>query len=74
VPVGAVFPQAAPASGPAVFVADGGRARLQPVSVAARNGSEAWVTQGLEAGTPVLVYPPARSGGRRRALRPCRRR
>ena len=58
-PVGAVFPQAAPASGPAVFVADGGRARLQPVSVAARNGSEAWVTQGVAEGTPVLVYPPA---------------
>jgi HlyD family secretion protein len=58
-PVGAVFPQAAPASGPAVFVADGGRARLQPVSVAARNGSEAWITQGVEDGTPVLVYPPA---------------
>lgn len=59
VPVGAVFPQAAPASGAAVFVADGGRARLRPIGVEARNGSEAWVSRGLDAGTPVLVYPPA---------------
>ena len=59
VPVGAVFPQAAPASGPAVFVADGGRARLRAVEVAARNGSEAWLKAGLKAGEAVLVYPPA---------------
>lgn len=72
VPVGAVFPQAAPASGAAVFVADGGRARLQPVTVAARNASEAWVTQGVVAGTPVLVYPPATvtDGARIRQRRP----
>jgi HlyD family secretion protein len=62
VPVGAVFPQAAPASGPAVFVADGGRARLRAVEVAARNGSEAWVKAGLKAGEAVLVYPPAGVG------------
>jgi HlyD family secretion protein len=59
VPVGAVFPQAAPASGAAVFVADGGRARLRPVEVAARNGSEAWVSHGLAEGATVLVYPPS---------------
>ncbi len=59
VPVGAVFPQAAPASGVAVFVADGGRARLQPVAVVARNGSEAWISQGLADGVQVLVYPSA---------------
>jgi HlyD family secretion protein len=59
VPVGAVFPQAAPASGAAVFVAEGGRARLQAVDVAARNGAEAWVTRGVAEGARVLVYPPA---------------
>ncbi|MBK7062051.1 MAG: HlyD family efflux transporter periplasmic adaptor subunit [Rubrivivax sp.] len=58
-PVGAVFPLPAPASGSAVFVADGGHARLQAVTVAARNGEEAWITQGLAAGTRVLIYPPA---------------
>jgi len=61
VPVSAVFPLPAAdgASGFAVFVLDGGRARLRPISVGARNGSEAWVRQGLEAGARVLVYPPA---------------
>lgn len=59
VPVGALFPQPAPASGPAVFVAEGGRARVQPVQVLARNGSDAWLQGGLKPGTPVLVYPPA---------------
>jgi len=38
---------------------EGGRARLQPVQLAARNGSLAWLPKGLEAGTQVLVYPPA---------------
>lgn len=58
VPVSAVFPRA-DGSGHAVFVIDGGRARLRPVTVAARNGQEAWVTDGLTAGTVVIVYPPA---------------
>jgi HlyD family secretion protein len=60
VPVSAVFPLPATdgASGFAVFVLDGGRARLRPVSVGARNGSEAWVQQGLDAGAKVLIYPP----------------
>lgn len=63
VPVSAVFPVAAAADGNggggmAVFVHDGGRARLQAVELAARNGSEAWVRQGLKAGTAVIVYPP----------------
>lgn len=43
----------------AVFVADAGRARLQPVQMLARNGSEAWIGQGLQEGTRVLVYPAA---------------
>lgn len=72
VPVGAVFPQAAPASGQAVFVADGGRVRLQPVTVSARNGRTAWVTDGLQAGAAVVVYPGAgvADGVRIRARQP----
>lgn len=63
VPVSAVFPLPADASGAspgmAVFVFDGGRARLQPVTLGGRNGSLAWIRQGLEPGTRVIVYPPA---------------
>lgn len=58
VPVSAVFPRTQ-GEGSAVFVVDGGRAKLQPVTVAARNGVDAWVQQGLQAGTQVIVYPPA---------------
>ena len=60
VPVSAVFPLPATAGamGNAVFVLDGGRARLQAVTVAARNSSQAWVRQGLDAGARVLIYPP----------------
>ena len=62
VPVSAVFP--APGSdgaggAMAVFAVDGGRARLKPVQLAGRNGSQAWVRQGLAAGETVIVYPPA---------------
>jgi len=72
VPVSAVFPtphrddSGAGADGMAVFVVEGGRARLVPVSVGARNGSEAWVQRGLATGTTVIVYPPAtvREGSR----------
>jgi HlyD family secretion protein len=70
VPVSAVFPLPAPADGTAaahaVFRIDGGRARLQPVELGARNGSEAWIRQGLEPGAQVIVYPPAsvRDGAR----------
>jgi HlyD family secretion protein len=64
VPVSAVFPlpagDAAPGStASAVFVLDGGRARLQPVQLGARNGSEAWIQHGLTPGAKVLIYPPA---------------
>ncbi|MFT3817018.1 MAG: HlyD family efflux transporter periplasmic adaptor subunit [Rubrivivax sp.] len=58
-PVGAVFPQPAPAQGFAAFAVDGGRARLVPVRVLARNGSEAWIDQGLAEGQAVVLYPPA---------------
>jgi len=57
VPVGAVFPQPAPAQGYAVFVADGGRVRQQPVDLKGRNGSEAWVAGALAEGAQVVVYP-----------------
>jgi HlyD family secretion protein len=43
----------------AVFVIDDGRARLTPVKLAGRNATAAWVTDGLKAGTTVIVYPPA---------------
>lgn len=56
VPVSAVFP--AEGGGMAVFVFDGKRARRVPVQLVARNGSDAWVGQGVSAGTQVIVYPP----------------
>lgn len=61
VPVSAVFPQpgSADPGAMAVFVVDGGRARLQAVQVRARNGSEAWVGEGLADGAAVVLYPPA---------------
>ncbi len=63
VPVSAVFPLAAEAaSAPGasgVFVLDGGRARLKPVRVAARNTGAAWLAEGPAAGTEVIVYPGA---------------
>ena len=56
VPVSAVFPR--PEGGDAVFVVEGGRARLVPVQLGARNGQEAWIESGLAAGVQVIVYPP----------------
>jgi HlyD family secretion protein len=58
VPVSAVFPRA-DAKGMAVYALESGRARLVPVELGARNGSDAWVRQGLQAGASVIVYPPA---------------
>lgn len=58
VPVSAVFPQAGAAGGFAVFLVRDGRAVLTPVTVAARNASEAWIGDGLAPGTLVVVYPP----------------
>lgn len=46
------------APGHAVFVSDGGRARLVPVALRGRNGSVAWLHSALKPGTPVIVYPP----------------
>ena len=58
VPVSAVFPMPG-GSGYAVFVVDAGRARLRPVTLGGRNGSQAWVQGGLDDGAHVVVYPPA---------------
>jgi HlyD family secretion protein len=41
----------------AVFVIDGGAARLRTVTIGRRNDIEAEVTGGLEAGTRVIAYP-----------------
>jgi HlyD family secretion protein len=43
----------------AVYKLDARRVRLQPVEVAARNGTEAWVRTALTAGDAVVIYPPA---------------
>lgn len=56
VPTGALFPHS---EGMAVYRLDGRRARLQPVDVAARNATVAWVRNGLAPGQAVVVYPPA---------------
>jgi HlyD family secretion protein len=56
VPVGAVFP-VEDGEAMAVYRLDAGRARLQPVEVAARNGTQAWVRSGLQPGQAVVVYP-----------------
>jgi HlyD family secretion protein len=55
-----VFPR--PEGGSAVFVLDGQRARLAPVEIGARNGTDAWVKAGLADGATVIVYPPAGVG------------
>jgi HlyD family secretion protein len=63
VPVSAVFPlpatDAAAAPAFAVFVFDAGHARLQVVTIADRNSSDAWIGKGLAAGDQVIVYPPS---------------
>ena len=61
VPVSAVFPRTqSDGEGSrrmAVFVADADRARLRPVEVGGRNGEDAWIVSGLNAGDRVIVYP-----------------
>ncbi|HET8746772.1 MAG TPA: HlyD family efflux transporter periplasmic adaptor subunit [Ramlibacter sp.] len=56
VPVGALFPIGD--GGMGVFRIEDGRARLQPLELGGRNGSEAWVRSGLKPGQQVIVYPP----------------
>jgi HlyD family secretion protein len=73
VPVSAVFPlpraveNATPRFGS--FRLENGRVHLVPVRIGARNGSHAWVVEGLESGAVVIVYPPAalKEGDRARA-------
>jgi HlyD family secretion protein len=63
VPVSAVFPLPTKTEGApsqyAVFVLSGGRAHLQPVELAARNGNMAWLKSGVASGAQVIVYPPS---------------
>jgi HlyD family secretion protein len=54
VPVSALFPIG---SRSGVFVLDSGRVKLQEVTVKARNGTQAWVPEGLAPHTQVVVYP-----------------
>jgi HlyD family secretion protein len=54
VPVSALFPIG---SRSGVFVLDSGRVNLQEVTVKARNGTQAWVPEGLAPHTQVVVYP-----------------
>lgn len=54
-PASAVFPL--PQGGMATFVVEGGHARLVPLEIEARNGSEVWLRQGPKPGDPVIVYP-----------------
>lgn len=70
VPVGALFPIGDGGTG--VYRVEGGRARLQPVELGGRNGNEAWVRSGLQAGQEVIVYPPpaVEDGKRVRARKP----
>ena len=63
VPVGALFPHQ---DGMAVYKVDGRRARLQPVQVVARNGSDAWIRDGLAPGQTVIAYTPAAVGDGKR--------
>ena len=54
----------------AVFAADAGRARLRPIELGGRNGLEAEVRSGLEAGQDVVVHPSdALADGKRLAAR-----
>ncbi|MDT7521536.1 HlyD family efflux transporter periplasmic adaptor subunit [Rhodoferax sp. TBRC 17198] len=54
VPVSALFPIG---SRSGVFVLDGDHVRLREVVVQARNGTHAWVPEGLPLDTRVVVYP-----------------
>lgn len=70
VPVGALFPGGNGAM--AVYVLEGGKARLRPVQIVARNGSVGWVREGLTQDERVIVYPPpgVADGRRVRVLTP----
>lgn len=80
VPLSALFPLPAGQAGAettadapqrmAVFVVREGHARRVPVALEARGSTHAWVKEGLQAGDPVVVYPPSTlTDGARVALR-----
>ena len=67
VPASALFRHG---GGWAVFVAEGDRARLRPVTPGRRNDLQAQVLEGLEAGERVVVHPPGElEDGRRIRIR-----
>lgn len=68
-PVSAVFPHG---QSHAVFVLDGGRARLHAVELLGRNGQQAWLRTALPAGTVLVAYPPSklREGDRIKPITP----
>lgn len=72
VPVSALFPKPDGTPGMAVFVVEQGRARLHPLTLKARNGTHAWVMEGLAPDAKVIVYPPSetRDGVRVAVRRP----
>lgn len=54
----------------AAYVIAGSRAKLTRHRLGARNNAEAWVSAGLAAREPVVIYPPAALGeGQRVAVR-----
>jgi HlyD family secretion protein len=55
VPVGALFRQG---DAWAVFVVDGGRARMRTVVIGQQNDREAQIERGLESGEVVVLHPP----------------
>jgi len=55
VPVGALFRRG---EDWAVFLVDGGRARLQPLQIGQRNDREGQILNGLSEGQTVVVHPP----------------
>ena len=68
-PVSAVFPHG---QSHAVFVLDGGRARLHPVELLGRNGQQAWLRTSLAPGAVLVAYPPTtlRAGDRVKIAQP----
>ena len=55
-PVGALFPIGDGGTG--VYRLQDGLAKLQPVELGGRNGTEGWIRAGLQPGQQVVVYPP----------------
>ena len=59
VPVSAVFPLPGKPAAHAVFTVQGEQARLTEVQLGGRGPTGAWITQGLQDGQAVVVFPPA---------------